>query len=184
MKIIIGLCGRIASGKGTACEFLRAKQTTEIVMFSQSLRDILNRLHLEMNRENFQKLSKILRENFSQDILAKVVSYDADNSSADLVLVDGVRRPKDIEYLRALPNFFLISISADQTLRWQRMRQRRQNKDDAEKTLEQFKIDDEAESETLIDEVGETADFQIDNNGDLESLYQQLDVIMTKINSK
>lgn len=181
MKIILGFCGRIASGKGTACQYLQAQKPTEIVMFSQSLRDVLQRLHLEINRENIQKISKVLRENFSQDILAKVVSYDANQSSAELVLVDGVRRPQDIEYLKALPNFYLLSINAEQTLRWQRLKLRRQNQDDQEKTLEQFKIEDEAESESLIDEVAKSADYQLDNNGNLENLYQQLDAIINKI---
>ena len=86
-------------------------------MFSQSLRDVLNRLYMDITRENMQKLSTILRQEFSQSILAKVVSQDAQNSQANLIVVDGIRRPKDIEYLEKLPNFILVSIEAEQEKR-------------------------------------------------------------------
>ena len=73
-KIIIGFIGKLSSGKGTACSYLVEKYQAQIVMFSQSLRDILDRVYLSHTRENMQKLSQILREHFSQDILANIAA--------------------------------------------------------------------------------------------------------------
>jgi len=179
-KKIIGFCGKISSGKGTACAYLQEKYGAEIVMFSQSLRDVLNRLYMDITRENMQKLSTILRQEFSQSILAKVVSQDAQNSQANLIVVDGIRRPKDIEYLEKLPNFILVSIEAEQEKRWQRLVTRGQNQDDINKTFEQFKIDEQAETELLIDEIAKKANYVIDNNGSTEDFFSQIEIIYSK----
>ena len=180
-KVIMGFCGHISSGKGTICEYIKNKYNAETVMFSQSMRDILNRLYLDVSRANLQKISLVLREGFSQDIFAQVVSGDAAKSSANLVCVDGIRRPKDIEYLQKLPNFYLIKIEVDLNTRWQRLVNRSQNEGDATKSLEQFKAEEMAETEILIDEVGKNASFIIDNNGDFASLYKQIDEIYAKV---
>lgn len=182
MKLILGFCGHLSVGKGTACQYLEARHGAKTVMFSQSMRDVLKRLHLDISRPNLQKTSLILREGFGQDLFAQVVAADADKTDSELVCVDGMRRPKDLEHLKKLPNFYLISLVADQKLRWRRMISRSQNNDDSSKTFEQFKKEDNAEPESLIDEIAQTANFVIDNNGDLDSLYQQIEKIYRSVN--
>jgi|SRR3989338_566914 len=179
-KIIIGFIGKLSSGKGTACSYLVEKYQAQIVMFSQSLRDILDRVYLSHTRENMQKLSQILREHFSQDILANIAAEDAKKVEAEIVAIDGVRRPKDLEYLRRMPNFFLVSIEADQEIRYQRMLRRGQNPGESagELTFEQFQKNESAEAESLIDEVARVAKFKINNNGTKEDLYQRVEDIV------
>ncbi|MEK7625108.1 MAG: AAA family ATPase, partial [Patescibacteria group bacterium] len=66
-KIILGFVGDLASGKGTICKYLKEKYGTESYRFSTMLRDILKRVYLENSRENLQRLSTVMRENFGQD---------------------------------------------------------------------------------------------------------------------
>jgi dephospho-CoA kinase len=52
MKVVIGLTGKIASGKGTIKKYLVEIHNAEECRFSTVLRDILTRLNIENSREN------------------------------------------------------------------------------------------------------------------------------------
>ncbi len=179
-KIILGLCGEIASGKGTAVKYLEEKYGAASHRFSAPLRDVLKRLYLEISRENMQSVSASLRKTFGQNILAKVTTEDVKNNQNRIIVVDGVRRPADIEYLAKLPEFKLVYIFADIKKRHTRIIKRGENADDLNKTFKQFTKDNEAEAELLISEIGQTAEIKIDNNGTYEALYKQIDKIIVE----
>jgi dephospho-CoA kinase len=179
-KIILGLCGKIASGKGTVVKYLEKKYSAASYRFSTPLRDVLKRLYLETSRENMQSASQTLRETFGQNLLAKVITEDVKNDQNRIIIVDGVRRPADIEYLAKLPEFKLVYITANIKIRYERIIRRNENEDDKTKTFEQFVKDNQAEAELLIHEIGQTTDFKIDNNGGFEELYAQVDKIIEK----
>lgn len=180
-KIIFGLVGPIASGKGTACKYLQEKYNCEVFRFSSMLRDILNRLYIENSRENLQKVSSVLRQNFGDDLMAKTIAFDVTNAKTEIVAVDGVRREPDIKFLQEIPGFYLVEINADQKTRFTRITQRGENADDNKKTFEQFQIDEQQEAEQQIKAVAQLAKFHLDNNGSLENLYSQIDEIIKKI---
>src|SRR3989338_1980152 len=103
-KIILGFAGDLASGKGTVCKYLEQKYGTPSYRFSTILRALVDRLYIPQSRENLQKISQVLRENFSQDILSKVIASDVQADNNAIVIVNGIRRASDIVYLRELPN--------------------------------------------------------------------------------
>lgn len=142
------------------------------------LRDVLNRLYLDIKRTNMQTLSTALRQNFSEDILAKVITEDVKNDKSKIIIIDGVRRPADITYLKKLPGFKLVYVTAGLKTRYERLIKRGENKDDNNKTFEQFMNDHKAETELAIPELGKEANIKIDNNGGLEELYRQIDAII------
>lgn len=180
-KKIIGLTGQIASGKGTVKKYLEEKYGARDCRFSTSLRDILLRIGEEISRENMQKISTVLRENFGQNILAKIIAKDIEKLDGDIIVIDGIRRISDIEYLKEMPGFVLIRISADPKIRYERMVKRNENKGDNKKTIEQFLKDHESDSDKEVPIVMGIATKHIDNNGDLENLYKQIDQIMKLI---
>ncbi len=177
-KIIIGFAGELACGKGTATKYIVEKYHGEAFRFSSMLRDVLDRLYLEQTRENLQILSTALRQNFSEDLFAKVMREDANASQAAIVVIDGVRRLADIEYLKKLPGFNFVYIETDVQKCYDRIIKRGENKDDNQKTFEQFKKDHEPEAEQQIKALKNHADFVIDNNGTFENLYAQIDKII------
>lgn len=177
-KIILGFAGEISSGKGTAAKYLVEKYAGSTHRFSTMLRDVAKRMYLEENRENLQKISTIFRQNFSEDILSKVIFHDTQNDEHEVVVVDGVRRFSDIEYLKTLPEFKLVYIDASLEKRYERIVGRGENADDSSKTFEEFKKDQEQEAESQIRDLKGKADFVLDNNGSLEDLYAQIDKII------
>ncbi len=178
-KIIIGLVGPLASGKGTVKKYLVEKYKAEDCRFSTILRDILNRANIEISRTNLQRVSTILRQNFGEDTLAKAIANDAKNFTADVIVVDGVRREADIKFLRELPNFILVSVEADSKIRYERMLRRNENKGDDLKTYEDFMKDHLAETEMEIPDVMNSANFKLDNNGSPENLCKQVDQLLS-----
>lgn len=181
MKIILGLAGEIASGKGTFAKYIVENKNGSSHRFSTMLRDVAQRMYLEENRENLQKISTMLRDNFGSDILSKTIYHDVDNDSHEIIAIDGVRRFGDIEFLKKLNGFKLVYIEADMEKRFERITQRGENADDNSKTLKEFKKDHEKEAESEIRDLKEKADFVVDNNGSFEDLYKQIDDIVNKI---
>lgn len=179
-KIIFGFTGLMASGKGTAAKYFEQTYRASTYRFSTMLRDVLTRLHLDHSRENLVKISEVLRNGFGEDVLARTIAKDAEKDENTIVIIEGIRRKADIVYLEKLPHFVLVEIFADIKTRYARIIERRENPDDATKTMEQFVKDHERSTEITIPEVVRDAAERIDNNGDTNSLYQQLDALLKK----
>lgn len=179
-KVIFGLVGPLASGKEVTKKYLVQKYKAQDCRFSTILRDVLSRVHVLVSRENLQKISTVLRANFGEDLLAKAIANDASKLEADIVVIDGVRRPTDIQYLNELPHFILIKIDANAKLRHERLVKRNENAGDDKKTFEQFLADHESEADRHVPVVMATAREAINNNGMIEELYEQIDQIVQK----
>ena len=108
---------------------------------------------------------------------------DAKGATADLVVIDGVRRLEDVKYLRELPEFKLVYITAPMKTRYERMVKRGEKADDATKTFEEFEQDHQRESELEIVKLEPFAAEFIDNSGTIPDLYAQLDTIIKKYNA-
>lgn len=179
-KIILGITGEIAAGKGTVAKYLIEKHQATTHRFSTALRDVAKRIYLEESRENLQKISTMLRENFGDDILSKVIFHDVNNDGNNIITIDGVRRMGDIEFLKQIPGFKLVYIDTAIENRYERITKRGENVDDNTKTFEDFKKDHEREAELQIKDLKNVADFVVDNNSNLDDLYLQLDKIIQK----
>ena len=174
-KVIIGFVGQAGSGKGTAANVLRLKHGAAVFAFGDLLHDILNRLFLPPSRENLQNLSQCLRQTFGQDVLANAMERQVDESRAELVVVDGIRRMDDIADLHKIPSFHLINIDAKPETRFERIKKRNEKPGEAEMTWEGFLTMGQREAETMIADVAKQAERTIMNDGDMEALEKQLE---------
>ena len=66
-KIIIGLVGEIACGKGAVVDYLVKKHKASSYRYSKILRDILDLVYQGQTRKNMTNLSDWLRKKFGQD---------------------------------------------------------------------------------------------------------------------
>ncbi|MEK7102151.1 MAG: AAA family ATPase [Patescibacteria group bacterium] len=97
-KIILGFVGEMASGKGTVVSYIQEKYGAATYSFSTMLRDMLDRLYLPHTRDNMIDLSVWVRGHFGEDVMARTMANDIEKDPHDIVAVEGIRRPADIEY--------------------------------------------------------------------------------------
>jgi len=180
-KIILGLVGELAAGKGTVTDYLKKNYAAVSFRFSDSLRETLDCYDLKISRDNMQKISTVLRENFGENILAKAMAKKVMESDDKIIIIDGVRRHTDLENLSGLPGFNLIYITGETKIRYERYIKRDENTGDNSLTFTDFRAKEQAEADRQIPEVGQTAKYKIDNNGSLEELYRQVDEIIKRI---
>lgn len=178
MKLILGFVGHGASGKGAASDYVIKKYNAGYFRFSKMLYDLVTRLYLPADRNNLIRMSEIVRHEFGEDTLARVMKEDVLHDEHEIICVDGIRRLADIVELRTLPGFKIIYIDTDIKTRYDRLIQRNEKPDDRTKTYEQFLADEQRPTELSIDEVAREADYVITNNGTLEELYAQIDTIV------
>ena len=180
-KIILGLVGEIASGKDTVAKYLKEKHGFQTIKFSTPIRKILDALNLPQSRENMVWVGINVRNRFGENIFGNVIAKECENSTANLIVLPNVRFKPDIAYLKQMNNFYLIHISSEPQIRYQRLIHRNQNSDDQTKTWEEFINDGELPTEITIREVAKIAKHTIKNNGTLDQLHQQIDQLMDKI---
>lgn len=179
-KIIFGLIGQLAAGKGTVVNYLKEKYHASSFRYSDPLRKTLEIFDLEISRDNMQTLSTVLRHNFGENLLAQAILKQAKDANAEIVAIDGIRRFTDIENFSRLKNFHLVYIATDQKTRYQRYISRNENIGDETMTFEDFEKKDQAEADRQVPAVAKQAEFTIDNNGTLEELYRQIKDILKK----
>lgn len=180
-RITLGIAGQIASGKDTVAKYLVENYGAVQFRISDIFREILRLLYVSETRESISKMSHILRENFGDDLVARVVHERIKKSEAPFIVVDGVRRFSDILLLAKEPHFKLLFLDAPIELRYERLTKRRENTDDEAKTLEEFQRDHERETEVSIDSLRQQASSIIDNDGDKELLKKRVDEMIQKI---
>lgn len=180
-KIIIGLVGTLASGKGAVKDLLNKEHQVQSCKFSDVFRDVLERLGVPISRENLQKISTVLRQSFGEDLLSRVIIKEVEKINSEIIIVDGIRRMSDIEHLKKLDNFFIISVDADSQIRYERMKIRNENEGDAEKSYQDFLEDEKSEADKDISEVMKIANFNILNNGTMEDLFQEVSKTIKEI---
>jgi len=179
-KIIIGLVGEIASGKGAVVDYLVKKYGAGSYRYSKILRDILDRVYQDQARKNMNDLSDWLRKKFGEDILSKTLARDIEQDKNKLIVFDGIRRLPELNIFKKIPGFILIRVVGNPKIRYRRFIKRNENPGDDKKTYQQFLKDLKDVSDYEIPKVMQRADYEINNDGDLKNLHKQIDRIILK----
>lgn len=178
MKKIIWFVWEIGCGKWAAIDYLSAKYNAVSYRYSAILRWILSSLYIPVTRENLQNLSTILRQNFWENVFAKVLAENINKSSEQIIVIDWIRRSEDMEYIKDLKWFTLIYVESNIEKRYNRTKNRWENIDELNLSLEQFMKNSKAETELKIKELKNVANYIIKNDESLELLYKEIDKIM------
>lgn len=182
-KIVLGIVGEISSGKTTLTDYIKKTHKISSWRFSDILRDVLKKINIEETRSNMQNLSTMFRQTFGENLLSKVLAENISKSSDNFIIVEGIRRPSDISYLKNIDGFHIIAIDVNEKNRFKRLIERSENPDDQNKTWEKFQEEGAQESEEQIKVVMKTADFILNNNESLKDLHRQIDELIIKLNN-
>ncbi len=172
---LIGLTGTNGSGKGEAAAYLQKKGYAYFSL-SDVIRDALRKDGKEDTRDNLIEKGNELRNKYGPDILARMVMEKVEGKA----VIDSIRNPSEVEYLRKEKEFILLAIDAQVELRYERVKQR--GRQESVSTLEEF-IKKEKEEMTdsekgqQLHSCMKMADIIIMNDGALEDLHLKLEEI-------
>ncbi len=177
-RIIIGLSGRIASGKSHVAQYLQQRYRFLILRYSDLLARMLAERNSPVNRDTLQAIGLELGRTIGYDGLTRVLLEGA-NVDQNYV-VDGVRHLVAHEYLKRFcqDRFCLIYRDVDQVQRLRFYNAR--HKDDPPLTVEQFRVIDEAPVEGEIEALRVQADLILPYVADPHTLGEQVDDFMKR----
>ncbi|MBD3388137.1 MAG: AAA family ATPase [Candidatus Altiarchaeales archaeon] len=173
MRLIVGLIGRIASGKSIVADHLVKEHGASYYRFSDVLRDMLLRLQMPNTRENLQNMGLALRRLFGDGILAEALKADIEEDGSGLIVVDGIRYQDEFDMVKDLGGV-ILHVTSPERVRYERVL-KRATRGEAEISFEEFKRNEDKETERLIDELGENSDHTIENNGTIDGLKRQVE---------
>ena len=121
---IIGIVGQIASGKGILVKYLTEK--LGFIPFSLSLvvHDELKKRGIkQFTRQALQDIGDNLRLQYGDDVLARRTIKKIKNEKLKMknYVIEGIRNPAEVEFLKKLPSFILIGVKAKREFRFQRL---------------------------------------------------------------
>lgn len=180
MRKIFGLIGETGSGKDTFCDCLKkTRKDVFVFRFSQPLTEALGIFFDEIKKEDQQWLVKALRERFGNNILGEAIVKKIENIKSGIIILNGVRMWEEFRMIKRLGGR-TIYITANPKIRWQRIQNRREKKDD-KVSYQKFLKMEKAASEVLIPKIGKKADFKIENNGSKQNFYREIRVIIRNL---
>lgn len=178
--MIIGLVGEKLAGKDTVANYLKNKHGAFSIKFSQILDEILDLLHLEKSRRNEIDLGLGLRKIFGQEVLYRVLLERVRKSPTEISVINGLRMDEQEKAVKDL-DAKIIYVTAPIELRFERYKHRHEKVDDAQMNFVQFLQQEKEPTEIRIPELGQKADFKIENTGSLEELHKKVDEVISKI---
>ncbi|MDO8570778.1 MAG: AAA family ATPase [Candidatus Daviesbacteria bacterium] len=184
-KIILGLVGKFCSGKGSVAEYLVKRYGFISASFSDRIREEISKSGQEITRDSLQKFAGHMRQEFGPAVLAIKTWEYIQKKRTKKVVVETPRSVEEVEYLKKIPNFFLINIESDQKIRFKRMKTR--NRESDPQTWEEFLL---AQKRDLhkdgrsMEECIAMADLKIENNGTEKELYQEIDDLLKKLRTQ
>ncbi len=181
--IIIGITGTLGAGKGTIVEHLKQRGFNHYSVREFLIREIKKR-GLPVNRESMTDVANDLRKNHHPAYIIEQLYNIAKEKGANAV-IESIRTPGEIYFLRDKENFYLFAVDADPEIRYQRIKQRASETDHV--SFETFLANEQREMHTddpnkqNLAKCIELADYKFDNNGDMESLFAAVDKVIREI---
>lgn len=184
-KVLIGLAGKMASGKGRFGSYLVDTYDADRIRSSDPLRKVLDIFGVPQSRENLSALSTFIRSTYGEDTIVKAMENLLLASPKEIAIWDGMRRRIDEQYFRKFSNFYLVYIHSTPDVRYARYISRNENPGDGEMTREEFDKRDMAETEEEIEQLKNHADFVIHNETNMiEDLDRQIEDVIGQIMKK
>ena len=176
MKIIIGSVGYLSAGKETFYGAISPDRSIPRIIIGDIVRAEVKRQGLEVNVENMEYVSELLRQQTGNRIM-RIAEGEIRKQfkTADLLFIDSIRDPQDrqtlLEYADSVKT---LAICASAEIRYARMLNRGREGDP--KTLEEFVKKSETR-EKCVGDLITSADYTIENEATVESFTQEAQVL-------
>lgn len=185
-RLIIGLVGTSGAGKSTVGQYLEGKGFYKIEL-SSFLKEELSKRNLKrINKKILQDLGNELREKFGPQILVEKAIENINRRKIKKAIIDGIRNPYEIVFLKNQDNFYLLGIDAEPRIRYDRIVKDKGNRwvGSYQNFLGIEKRDSylgNKKTGLRVRECLKQASLIIVNNGSRELLYQQVNKFITNL---
>ncbi len=182
--MIIGITGTDGGGKGAAVEYL-VEEKGFIHCSARGLwTNEIGKQGLEPTRANMRIVANSLRAQHGKDYLVTEFLRRIKEAGWENVVIESLRAVAEAETLKANGGI-LISVDADQKLRYERISVRASETDrvtfDEFVEHEKLEMNDHDPNGMQKEKVMAMADYTLLNNGTLEELHEQIEDVLTKI---
>ncbi|KKQ25044.1 MAG: hypothetical protein US40_C0004G0082 [Candidatus Roizmanbacteria bacterium GW2011_GWC2_37_13] len=187
--LILGVVGQIACGKGVLVDYLIKKLNFVSFSLSSILHDELNKKGTkEFTRKTLQDMGDELRKRYGDDVLARRAISKIKNlkSKIQRYVIEGIRNPGEIEFLKKNPAFILIGVKASREIRFKRLLQRAKPWDP--KTWNDFvKVDrrdlgvGQKKSGQQVGKCLAYCDYVLTNNKDTADFHKKVKELMKRV---
>ncbi len=182
--MIIGITGTLGAGKGTIVDYLKEHRGFKHFSARDFItREVIKR-GLSVNRDTLTETANDLRKNFSPQYVIEQLYYEAQKEGGDAV-IESVRTPGEVVFLRQQPRFYLFAVDADPKKRFGRIKKRGSATDHID--FETFLANEKREMTTTdpnkqnLGKCIKMADFVFYNDGTMEDLFRQVEEVLKKI---
>lgn len=185
--VYVGVVGQIAVGKGILVDYLTKKLGFISFSLSSILHSELRKKGIkEFTRKTLQDMGDELRKKEGDGVLAKKAIEILKKNGDKHVVIEGIRNPGEIEFLKKNPAFILIGVKANRKLRYKRLLQRSKPWDP--KTWSDFvKVDrrdlgvGQNKSGQQVGKCLAYCDYVLTNNKDLKDFQRKVKELMKKV---
>ncbi len=150
------------AGKSTIADGLEPKGY-DIINMGNAVREVATKRNLEPTRATLGKLMLELREKNGPGAIAELIKPEIESSTANVILIDGVRSSDEIQVLRKFGNVKLLAIHASTNTRFSFLQKR--GRSDDPQTKEHFEERDNRELGVGISNPIALSDYAISNIG-------------------
>lgn len=182
--VIIGLTGTLGSGKGTVARYLVERHGFEHFSARDLISEEVKYRKLPIDRETLTFVANALRREHSPIFIVESLYSRAVKAGKNAV-IESIRTPAEVTFLRASPDFYLFAVDADVRKRYERIRTRRSETDSV--SFERFVADEDREKfstneyEQNLTECIRLADMKLNNNSTPRSLERKVEKALRKI---
>ncbi len=176
--IIVGITGTLGAGKGTIVEYLIREKGFRHYSVRQFLIEKIKEKGLIVNRDSMTEVANNLRAKHSPSYIIEQLYKEAEASGTNAI-IESIRTPGEIEFLKKQGKFFLIAVDADPRIRYDRITLRASETDNI--TFDTFLANEKREYITSdpnkqnLSKCIQLADIVLHNNGSLKELNSQLE---------
>lgn len=183
--MVIGITGSLGGGKGTVVDYLIKEKGFAHYSSSGHLIYLLEERGEVVDRDGMNRVANELRADNPAGVPAETFKkYEAEDGESDAIF-ESLHSVPEVDFIKNVGGI-VIGVTADPDIRYERISKRGSVKDNV--TKEQFIAQQEREekgsedpNKSNIFNAINIADFLIENNGTLEELYKQIDVILEQL---
>ncbi len=175
---IVGITGTIGAGKGTIVDYLVKEKGFMHYSVRSYLIEEIKKRGLPVNRDSMTKVANDLRAKHSPSYIIEQL-YNTSINRGGNAIIESIRTPGEVEFLKRQGNFYLIAVDADSKIRYKRISKRASSTDGI--SYDVFLANEKRELSTTdpnkqnLSSCINMADIVFNNNGSMDELNFQLE---------